>query len=108
MSIKVKSLETVTTYEVDEISFFICWGMVVAITKEFVAKATVDGSFFIIMPASDQERYKKAIEECLKYGTETSFEQYEKAASAVNETIQGKIAFINEALALEGLGALVD
>lgn len=108
MSIKAKSLETVTTYEVDDVSFFDLHGSIVAIAKDAIVKAGIKGDFFVVFPKTNESRYNETIAECMKWGTEVAFDQFEKAAGVVNDCIQSKVAFIKESLALEGMGPLAD
>jgi hypothetical protein len=106
--IKVNTVERAVTYEIEDVSFYQIYGQAIAITKDFLLKASVDGGFSYLIPATNTLRYEEAVAECVNKGTEISIDDFEKAAQAVIENMQNKIAFIKEALALEGLGALAD
>lgn len=108
MSIKVNTVETVVTYEVEDISFYMCYGMPLAITKDFIFQAANDGAFLIVIPVAHKKSYNDRIAECKQYGTEITFEEFEKAVATVIDNAKGKLAFIMEAMALEGMGALAE
>lgn len=107
MPIKAIAFDTVISYEVDGITFYQCFGMPTAITKDFVLKASADGEFSSLVVASETY-YNEKIEDCLRYGKEISWDEFEEAAKAVIDNLQSKIAFLKEALTLEGMGALAD
>jgi hypothetical protein len=108
MSIKINTVETVVTYEVNDLSFYISYGMPTVITTDFIFKATADGTFLNLIQATEKKRYEACIAECLQYGAEITFEEFEKAVATVITNAQSKLAFIKEAMALEGLGALAE
>jgi hypothetical protein len=108
MSIKVNVLEKIVTYEVNDLSFYTCYGIPLVITTEFIFKASADGTFINTIRATEKQRYDECIAECHTRGTEITFEEFEKAVATVIENAQSKLAFIKEAMALEGLGALAE
>ncbi len=108
MSIKVNKVETVVTYEVTDISFYKCFALPIVITTDFIYKASSEGRFCNTISATEEKRYNECIAECLQYGAEITFEEFEKAVATVIDNAKSKLAFIQEAMALEGLGALAE
>lgn len=108
MSIKVNTVEKVVTYEVADISFYKCYGVPLVVTTDFIFKASAKGDFTNTIRATEKKRYDECIAECLQYGTEITFEEFEKAVATVIDNAKSKLAFIQEAMALEGLGALAE